>query len=227
MESYMKNILARGGIEFLAVLLGITISLWVDEMRVNSNEEKQFRNDLMAIHNELESDLETMVAALAFNQDMVIKVDHLLTIMETSKIDVNALDTISFFNVSLENRSFFGKKSAYLASKSSGHFNRNSHHRIVRELTKLYDQTYSRMETNNRLIDDMMFSDNKSIYYLGHILRGNIYDKDDFYRSINSSEFYNWVVSTKNNFVHLMSVMEFTKTQMVKVESKLKKVIED
>mgnify|MGYP000315412881 CR=1 FL=1 len=54
-----------------------------------------------------------------------------------------------------------------------------------------------------------------------------IYDKDDFYRSINSSEFYNWVVSTKNNFVHLMSVMEFTKTQMVKVESKLKKVIED
>ena len=72
----MKNILARGGIEFLAVLLGITISLWVDEMRVNSNEEKQFRNDLMAIHNELESDLETMVAALAFNQDMVIKVNH-------------------------------------------------------------------------------------------------------------------------------------------------------
>ena len=77
MESYMKNILARGGIEFLAVLLGITISLWVDEMRVNSNEEKQFRNDLMAIHNELESDLETMVAALAFNQDMVIKVDQI------------------------------------------------------------------------------------------------------------------------------------------------------
>ena len=35
------------------------------------------------------------------------------------------------------------------------------------------------METNNKLIDDMMFSDNKSIYYLGHILRGNIYDKDD------------------------------------------------
>ena len=27
----MKNILARGGIEFLAVLLGITGSLWIDE----------------------------------------------------------------------------------------------------------------------------------------------------------------------------------------------------
>ena len=91
----------------------------------------------------------------------------------------------------------------------------------------MYDQTYSRMETNNKLIDDMMFRDDKYTYYLGHILRGNIYDKDDFYRSINSSEFYNWVVSTKNNFVHLMGVMELTKTQMVKVESKLKKVIDD
>ena len=27
----MKNILARGGIEFIAVLLGITGSLWIDE----------------------------------------------------------------------------------------------------------------------------------------------------------------------------------------------------
>ena len=27
----MKNMLARGGIEFLAVLLGITGSLWIDQ----------------------------------------------------------------------------------------------------------------------------------------------------------------------------------------------------
>ena len=27
----MKNILARGGIEFLAVFLGIALSLWVDD----------------------------------------------------------------------------------------------------------------------------------------------------------------------------------------------------
>ena len=27
----MKNILARGGVEFLAVLLGITISLYIDQ----------------------------------------------------------------------------------------------------------------------------------------------------------------------------------------------------
>ena len=29
----MKNILARGGIEFLAVFIGIILSLWVDDKR--------------------------------------------------------------------------------------------------------------------------------------------------------------------------------------------------
>jgi hypothetical protein len=38
----MKNILARGGIEFLAVLLGITASLWIDKNQ-NENENENER----------------------------------------------------------------------------------------------------------------------------------------------------------------------------------------
>ena len=38
----MKNILARGGIEFLAVLLGITASLWIDKNQ-NENQNKNER----------------------------------------------------------------------------------------------------------------------------------------------------------------------------------------
>ena len=34
----MKNILARGGIEFIAVFLGLGLSLWVDEFL----KEKEF-----------------------------------------------------------------------------------------------------------------------------------------------------------------------------------------
>tara|TARA_X000000950_G_scaffold276023_1_gene363238 strand:- start:409 stop:528 length:120 start_codon:yes stop_codon:yes gene_type:complete len=37
----LKNILARGGIEFLAVLYGITISIWVEDSRPNSDIEKK------------------------------------------------------------------------------------------------------------------------------------------------------------------------------------------
>ena len=37
----MRNILARGGIEFLAVFLGIALSLWVDDVNKAKELEKQ------------------------------------------------------------------------------------------------------------------------------------------------------------------------------------------
>mgnify|MGYP006992685796 CR=1 FL=1 len=44
----MKNILARGGIEFLAVFIGIILSLYVDENRdlniVRNNNKKNLRS---------------------------------------------------------------------------------------------------------------------------------------------------------------------------------------
>ena len=43
----MKNILARGGIEFLAVLLGITASLWIDKNQ-NENENENERIKMLS-----------------------------------------------------------------------------------------------------------------------------------------------------------------------------------
>ena len=37
----MKNILARGGVEFVAVFLGIALSLWVDGINKKKELEKQ------------------------------------------------------------------------------------------------------------------------------------------------------------------------------------------
>ena len=52
----MKNILARGGIEFLAVLLGLSGSLWVDNS-IKENENKvQNRKILTRLYNNLISD---------------------------------------------------------------------------------------------------------------------------------------------------------------------------
>ena len=51
------NILARGGIEFLAVLLGITISLWVDENSKKKDIQLSLKNDLINIKADLENDL--------------------------------------------------------------------------------------------------------------------------------------------------------------------------
>ena len=46
----MKNILARGGIEFVAVLLGITSSLWIDENRKAVDQNKKQITILEAVY---------------------------------------------------------------------------------------------------------------------------------------------------------------------------------
>ena len=66
----MKNILARGGVEFLAVFLGIALSLWVDDYRENVNIKKDVRNSLNAIALELAENKETLsyiINAIKFN----------------------------------------------------------------------------------------------------------------------------------------------------------------
>ena len=52
----MKNILARGGVEFVAVFLGIALSLWVDEYQ-KSREAKILNNQILErLYYNLESD---------------------------------------------------------------------------------------------------------------------------------------------------------------------------
>ena len=135
--------------------------------------------------------------------------------MEKDKIDLSALDTIPLFNSYPENRSFFGKKSAYLASKSSGHLNRNSHLMIVQELTKLYDQIYSRMEANNEFMDKIAAEADSWKWYISYPLRGHIYEPNDFIKKINSSEFYNWAVKNEFLFTFFVSIMETTRKNMI------------
>ena len=49
----MKNILARGGIEFLAVFIGIVLSLWVDDRRDLNTVRKNNYKTLKSLKNEV------------------------------------------------------------------------------------------------------------------------------------------------------------------------------
>ena len=64
----MKNILARGGIEFLAVLLGLSGSLWIDGVSKNNAQRKEFFQDLIAINNELIDDLSVVSEKIEYNE---------------------------------------------------------------------------------------------------------------------------------------------------------------
>ena len=51
----MRNILARGGVEFIAVVLGITISFWLDNKKEEWNNRKIEINLLESIISDIES----------------------------------------------------------------------------------------------------------------------------------------------------------------------------
>ena len=51
----MKTILTRGGIEFLAVFLGIALSLWVDDYREERELKERLNDDLIKIYNEVQA----------------------------------------------------------------------------------------------------------------------------------------------------------------------------
>ncbi len=53
----MKNILARGGIEFLAVFLGIALSLWVDDYRQEKELNNRIIDDYRNIYSEVLSNI--------------------------------------------------------------------------------------------------------------------------------------------------------------------------
>ena len=56
----MRNIFAKGGIEFLAVLFGITISLWVEDQRQEKDIQSKLIEDYKNISTEIQSDVENI-----------------------------------------------------------------------------------------------------------------------------------------------------------------------
>ena len=222
----MKNILARGGIEFIAVLLGLSGSLWIDGVSKNNAQREEFYQDLIAINNELIDDLSVVSEKIKYNENKLKEIREFLTIFEKSKIGKEALDTVAIFKEPLGNRSFFGKKSAYLSSKSAGNLNRTSNLNIVHALTRLYDQTYVRMDANNKYMDDITLRDDHWTWYLSNSTRNFIYNIDEVLNAINSSEFYNWVIKNEFMFNYFISLMKETKKEMIETQKQLRKEIE-
>ena len=67
----MKNIFARGGIEFLAVLLGISGSLWLDDRSTFTQERKYEIEAYQRLSNALTLDMEGLKEDAIKNKRMI------------------------------------------------------------------------------------------------------------------------------------------------------------
>ena len=152
----MKNILARGGIEFLAVFLGIALSLYVDEWR----EENQIRERLMADYQSIQKDLEIDIPYL--ERIIVGQTRGYENGMEM----IQMLDKEESFNYGqfvksslfvTSGSTFFGTKASYQASVSSGRLTYFGIDSLSNEIGKVYEHHYNRLDVNGILLDELNF----------------------------------------------------------------------
>ena len=67
----MKNILARGGVEFVAVFLGIALSLWVDDYREEKELSDRITDDYENIYYEVKSNIRIIEEIINGTRDSV------------------------------------------------------------------------------------------------------------------------------------------------------------
>ena len=152
----MKNILARGGIEFLAVFLGIALSLYVDEWR----EENQIRERLMADYHSIQKDLdidipylEQIIVGQTRGYQNGIGMIQMLDNEESFNYDKFVKSNLFVTS----GNTFFGTKASYQASISSGRLTYFGIDSLSNEVGKVYEHHYNRLDLNGLLLDELNF----------------------------------------------------------------------
>ena len=88
----MKKILARGGIEFLAVLLGITLSFWVEEWRNETEQRKLLNNDCIHILSDVNEDIITINKIIEKNQKILRSGEKIIELVsDSNEIEIDSI----------------------------------------------------------------------------------------------------------------------------------------
>ena len=150
----MKNTLARGGVEFLAVLFGITISLWVEDWRQDKDIQDKILEDYINIRDEIEIDIKNIDRIIS----SVDKQSELLkTLIKYSNKELNFEEEKILTSLQeVTAPTFFGSLTAYKASVSSGRLNFSTEQNISNEISLLYEHFYKRLDTNSEIYDQRL-----------------------------------------------------------------------
>ena len=149
----MKNLLARGGIEFLAVLLGITGSLGIDDWSSSRNDIIEEYSAYSRLSKAMEQDIENIEKELLKNDKMVQIINHMIN--DIGEIDADSLtlyidQTQSYVTV-------MPQFSDYEALKSTGKLYKISDFDLLQKIIDLYDNKYGE-------IDRLMVEDKRAIF---------------------------------------------------------------
>ena len=190
----MKNILARGGIEFLAVLLGITLSSWVEENSKQKDIKLSLRNDLINIRADLKKDINEIKRIDSLKTKGLEQLEIYLRIMK-NKLELEEVNSeLLFKNYGNISYTFFPMGSSYLVSLNSGRINYIEDVELIIALSKYYQNSYERIKTNNFMFDEFL---NKNFFRFRSILEDQKLINDKF-NIIRSGRFSEYILEAKD-----------------------------
>ena len=150
----MKSVFTRGGVEFLAVLFGITISLWVEDWRQDRDIQDKIIEDYINIRNEIDIDIKNIDRIIALVDEQS---DLLKTLIRYSNEELRFEERkILTALQEVTAPTFFGSLTAYKASVSSGRLNFSNETDISNEISLLYEHFYKRLDTNSDIFDQRL-----------------------------------------------------------------------
>ncbi len=216
----MKTILARGGIEFLAVFLGIALSLWVDDFREERELKERLNDDLIKIYNEVQANTANIETIIDLNEKYLSYEEELLQILNR-EIVFNFDDAIELIS-NLRWPTYFGETTAYRSSVSSGRFNTSKNDSLVRQLSRLYEHFFIRLKLNGDILDKQAFefTGNHSKKFNKAKFKQSSIDTLNLTKYFFSDDFHNGLLGTyETRKNYYMNRLKDTKIQLNKVKS--------
>lgn len=218
----LRKIISKGGVEFVAVFLGIALSLWVDDWREEKEIIARLQDDYKKIHSEIKKDIVNLDNIIRFNQKHIKTEKYLLSVINKEK-EFNFNKIIRSID-SLDSPTFFGNQSAYNSSLTSGRINISKKPIIVSEISLLYEHFYKRLTLNGDILDERISDFNRlySINFFKPIYKQTGVDTVKLKNYFFSDEFHNGLLIFHDfRSTNYISRLNQTMNQIKKVDSLL------
>ena len=218
----LRKIISKGGVEFVAVFLGIALSLWVDDWREEKEIIARLQDDYKKIHSEIKKDIVNLDNIIRFNQKHIKTEKYLLSVINKEK-EFNFNKIIRSID-SLDSPTFFGNQSAYSSSLTSGRINISKKPIIVSEISLLYEHFYKRLTLNGDILDERISDFNRlySINFFKPIYKQTGVDTVKLKNYFFSDEFHNGLLIFHDfRSTNYISRLNQTMNQIKKVDSLL------
>lgn len=149
----MKNVLARGGIEFLAVLLGISGSLWLDDRSTFTQERKYEVEAYQRLSNALSVDMHGLKEDAEKNDRMIYVLGLMINRMNTISND----SLLHYIDITQSYTDMETHVSDYETLKNTGRLYSISNMDMLQRVIDMYDKKYGE-------ISDWKAEDKRAIF---------------------------------------------------------------